>query len=138
MTEHKQSKFKKIFWAGATPQQAKDTGMAAVLILLIITLITKNLLYIKIALPILFLTMAAPTLFTPLAKLWFGLAHIMGNIVSKIILTIIFFLIVTPMALIRKLLGKNPLQLKEWKNNTQSIMKTRNHKFQKEDLEKPY
>ena len=55
---------------------------------------------------------------TPLNKLWFKLGIFLGRIISPIIMGIIFFLVVTPIGLIMRLLRKDVLNLKY--NNSQS------------------
>tara|TARA_B100000780_G_C20984141_1_gene393402 strand:+ start:100 stop:489 length:390 start_codon:yes stop_codon:yes gene_type:complete len=57
-------------------------------------------------------------LLTILNKAWFKFGILLGNLVSPIVLGIIFFTIVTPTSLIMKLLGKNLLDLKN--NNKKS------------------
>ncbi len=49
---------------------------------------------------------------------------ILGRIISRIIMSIIFFLVVTPIALIMKLLKKDILNLKFNKTNTYWIEKS--------------
>ena len=49
---------------------------------------------------------------TPLNKLWFRFGVFLGKIISPIIMGIIFFLVVTPIGLIMRLLGKDVLNLK--------------------------
>lgn len=49
---------------------------------------------------------------TPLNKAWFVLGQLMGAIVSPIVLGIIFFLLLTPVALITRLFGRDELLLK--------------------------
>jgi multisubunit Na+/H+ antiporter MnhG subunit len=39
-------------------------------------------------------------------KIWMGLAFVLGWLVSRIILTILFFLVITPIGLLAKLAGK--------------------------------
>lgn len=61
---------------------------------------------------------------TPLNKLWFKFGVILGKIISPIIMGIIFFLVVTPIGLIMKILGKDLLRLKyNKKDNTYWIEK---------------
>ena len=60
----------------------------------------------------------------PLNKLWFKFGMILGRIISPIIMSIIFFLVVTPIALIMKLLKKDLLNLKFNKTNTYWIEKS--------------
>ena len=85
----------------ATPEQAKDTGMAMVLLCLLLGHFWKIPKLFPLSIILLLLTMAVPKIFRPLAGLWFGLSHVMGQVVSKILLTVAFFLIVTPV-------GTNP------------------------------
>ena len=49
---------------------------------------------------------------SPLNKLWFKFGIFLGKIISPIIMGIIFFLVVTPIGLIMKLIGKDVLNLK--------------------------
>ena len=64
--------------------------------------------YFLLARFLLVLTMAAP-MFLPVAVIWFGLAKVLGIITSKIVLSIIFLVIVTPVATARRLLHKDTL-----------------------------
>lgn len=119
-------------------KQASDTGMAAVLILLLIGLFTHNNLYYKIAIPVLVINMTFPMFYYPFAIVWLGFTHLLGTIVSKIILTIIYFIMVIPIGVFRRLLGKDSLQLSEFKKGNKSVMQTRDYTFLSEDIEKPY
>lgn len=49
---------------------------------------------------------------TPLNKLWFKFGIILGNVVSPIVMGLIFFLVVTPIGLFMKIIGKDFLNLK--------------------------
>ena len=61
---------------------------------------------------------------TPLNKLWFKFGILLGKIISPIIMGIIFFLVVTPIGLIMRLLGKDVLNLKFNANKSYWIEKT--------------
>lgn len=69
-------------------------------------------------------------------RLWFGLAKILGFVNSRIILTVVYFLILVPMAILSRLLGRITVQLK--KREGESYFVTRNHKYSKADLENPW
>jgi hypothetical protein len=112
--------------------------MAMVLICLLVALSTEYLWPVKAAVIILLFDMTFPSVFRPAAVLWFGLSHVLGNIMSKVILTLVFFLVVAPVGMARKLAGADPLQLNEWKKNRETVFKTRNHKFTPDDLRVPY
>ena len=49
---------------------------------------------------------------TPLNKLWFKFGLLLGRVISPLIMGIIFFLVVTPTALIMRIIGKDLLSLK--------------------------
>ncbi len=65
-----------------------------------------------IALIFLILGMSNSKILTPLNTIWFKFGLILGRIVSPIVMGIIFFLIVTPISIIMKILGKDLLNLK--------------------------
>jgi hypothetical protein len=125
-------------WLQSTPEQARDTGMAMVLICLLLGYWGKFPRFLPVAIVLLILTMAWPKAFTPLAGLWFGLSRLLGNVVSRVILTALFFLLVTPIGLIRRLLGADALQLKKWKQGKDSVFVVREGVIQAKDLTNPY
>ena len=49
---------------------------------------------------------------SPLNKIWFKFGLLLGKIISPIIMGVIFFLVVTPIGFIMKLLGKDLINLK--------------------------
>ncbi|MEJ2596612.1 MAG: SxtJ family membrane protein [bacterium] len=121
-----------------TKKQASDSGMAIVLILLLIGLFTGNTLFYKIAIPVLVLNMIYPMAFYYFGIFWIGLSTIIGTLVSKILLSIVYLVIVVPMALIRQWMGKDPMHLKQFKKSRSSIMKVRKHRLTSEDIIYPY
>ena len=60
---------------------------------------------------------------TPLNKLWFRFGIFLGKIISPVIMGIIFFLVVTPIGLVMRLLGKDLLNLRYNKNKSYWIEK---------------
>jgi len=64
---------------------------------------------------------------------WFKLAEILGWINSKVILSLVFFIFLFPMAVLFRLSTKNPLQIK--KLGEKSLFTERNHKYSAKDLE---
>ncbi|RJQ79849.1 MAG: hypothetical protein C4519_10760 [Desulfobacteraceae bacterium] len=121
-----------------TKEQAKDTGMAMVLILLLTGFVTENPLFIKIAVPVLIIDMIVPAIYKPVALIWLRLSHLIGTFVSRILLTLVFYLVVTPIGLIRQILGYDSLYLKKFKGGSESVMKVRVITYDKSDIEKPY
>ncbi len=61
---------------------------------------------------------------TPLNRLWFKFGLLLGRFISPIIMGIIFFLVVTPIGIIMRLLKKDLLNLKYNKKKTYWIDKS--------------
>ena len=139
MANEKKPRSKALAWLlSSTKEQAKDTGMAMVLICLLLGYWGKFPKFLPVSVALLLITMIWPNAFRPLATLWFGLSHVLSSVVSRVILTLLFFLIVTPIALIRRALGADALQLKKWKQNRDSVFVVREGALQAKDLENPY
>jgi hypothetical protein len=122
----------------STKDQAKDTGMAMVLICLLLGYWGKFPKFLPVSLALLLIIMIWPNAFRPLATLWFGLSHLLSSVVSRVILTVLFFLVVTPIGLIRRLIGADALKLKQWKQGRDSVFIVREGVIQGKDLENPY
>ncbi|MDB4999861.1 MAG: hypothetical protein JWR76_938 [Mucilaginibacter sp.] len=124
----------KKFSAKITKKQCMEFGQVATLAVLIFALHYKNDHWVTAAFALILATVILPIIFYPFAVVWFGLAELLSIVSPAIILAIIFFLIVTPVALIRKLLGKDSMRLKQFKKNRQSVMIDRNHLYTESDL----
>ena len=61
---------------------------------------------------------------SPLNKLWFKFGLLLGSIVSPLVMGVVFFIVITPIAFIMRILGKDLLNLKKSENNTYWIEKT--------------
>lgn len=118
--------------------QSRDTGLVIVLILLIGARFWGKSELILPALGVLLLTMTFPVVFRPLAWLWFGLSRVLAEVVSRILLTLLFGVVVTPVGVIRRLFGADPMRMKDWKNGRDSVLARRDHTFSPRDLERPY
>jgi hypothetical protein len=122
----------------ATKAMARDTGMAMALICLLFAWIGGYKAMLPTAVLVLLADMIQPSLFKPLARVWFGLSHVMGTVMSKVILSAAFFLVLTPMGLLRKALGKDNLRVACWKKETGSVFRVRDHTFTAADIEQPF
>jgi len=73
----------------------------------------------SIALSLIFLILGLinSKLLTPLNKSWHYLGIILGLIVSPVVMGVIYFLVVSPIGFIMRLLGKDLLKLKSNKNS---------------------
>lgn len=121
-----------------TVEQAKDTGLAAVLILLLVSYLGEVRNAIPAAIVTLVVAMTVPVIFRPAARLWFGLSHLIGTVASKVILSLVFFLVATPMGILRRLLGADSMRRRAWKSGEGSAFVVRDHVFARADLDRPY
>ncbi|MEO1021743.1 MAG: hypothetical protein AAFW89_04315 [Bacteroidota bacterium] len=66
---------------------------------------------------------------------WFKFAELWGGVVNRVLLGLIYYLFITPIALLFRLFGNDPLQLDKSKG---SVFEWREHQYKKEDLENPW
>jgi Saxitoxin biosynthesis operon protein SxtJ len=126
------------FRKNITKEQSKDTGMAMVLLLLLASGAFRRENLVTVAIVALVVGMVWPQIYRPIAVIWLGGTHLLGTVVSKILLTIVFFGVVTPIGLVRRFMGIDSLRLKGFKSGEDSVMIIRNHTFIGQDIEKPY
>ena len=119
-------------------KQAIDTGMAMVLIFLLISCFGKKFNYVLIALLLLVINMTCSNTFKPIAKIWLGISHLLGTVMSKLLLSVIFIVLVVPVGIFRRAMNIDSLQLKQWKKNSESVFKVRGGRVTAEDIQHPY
>ena len=71
----------------------------------------------------LILGMINSSILSPLNKIWFKFGILLGNIISPIVMAIVFFVVVTPTGIIMKILRKALIGLKKNNKNTYWIEK---------------
>jgi len=80
----------------------------------------------------------APRLLRPLHKAWMALAIVLGFFTSRIILCILYYCVLTPIGVIMRLLGKDPLD-RRWDEEARSYwIKKERKTFDKEQYKKLY
>ena len=67
---------------------------------------------LSLAAVFLLLALLLPASLAPLNRLWTKFGMLLHHIVSPLALGILFFLVVTPIALVMRILGKDPLRLR--------------------------
>lgn len=120
------------------PEQAKDTGMALVLVCLLIAYFGMKRQFVGMAILFLLVAMTWPMAYKHVARIWIGFSLLLGTVMSKVILSIVFLVLVVPVGLIRKGLGRDSLQIKRWKKGEDSVFAVRDHRFVSGDLKNPY
>lgn len=119
-------------------KECADTSMAMTLISLLVILYTKSLTLLPLPIGLLLLGMVWPRAYSLLARLWLGISLLLGSIMSRVVLSIIFMVIVTPIALVMRLFGHDPMRRKAWKKGTESTFVSRGDLVEAKDLEHPF
>jgi len=131
-----------------SPKKIKDFGwvMFAVLGLIVPLFIsyrigweinTAMLILFALSQLILIPSILVPRLMEPIYKAWMLLALLLGLFMTKVIITIVFIVIMTPIGLVRQLFVRDPLKLKADKNATTYWVK-KEDEFSAERYEKQY
>ncbi len=55
------------------------------------------------------LGLAAPVVLKPVYRVWMALAVVMGFIMTRVILSVVYYLVMTPIGLVMRLFGKDPM-----------------------------
>jgi hypothetical protein len=86
----------------------------------------------------LFLGLVIPALLKPIQKVWMSIAVIIGWVMTRVILTVLFYLVVTPVGILAKVFGKDFLDTK-FDRNANSYWSTReSEKFDKRNYESQF
>ena len=116
------------------PETAK-TQLVIVTGLLVIAAIFDSESFAYVALIVGILSVAIKPIGDRIVWLWYKLAELLSKVMNPLILGILYFIFITPIALLFRLFGNDPLALKDQKG---SIYDIRNHTFKKKDLENPW
>ena len=71
-----------------------------------------NIYFLLLSLPFIILGLLNSKFLTPLNKAWLKLGEILGMIIAPIIMAIVYFVILTPISLLVRILGKDLLSIK--------------------------
>jgi len=94
--------------------------------------------FIALSVVFLFLAFALPLLLKPLQKFWMTLAVLLGWFMTRIILSVLFYLVISPIGLIMRISGKDFLSRKLEKNSDSYWIPKQEVTRSKEDYEKQF
>lgn len=114
-------------------QDRYKTILVIVTGLLVFSWILKLPILIKISMVVGVVAIFIPIAAKGIEWLWMKLAFGMGWVNSRILLTLVYFLFLFPLAWVSRLFTKDPLMLKQ--RGLPSLYATRDHLYKKEDLE---
>ncbi len=70
---------------------------------------TVGIVLVAVGAPLVVLGLVAPGILRRVHRLWMTFAFVLGFVMTKVILTLVYFLVFTPVALVLRLLGKQLL-----------------------------
>ncbi|HBG05736.1 MAG: hypothetical protein A2075_06105 [Geobacteraceae bacterium GWC2_58_44] len=122
---------------GKKPQQLQELETISVLaaFLLVLNLFLHLKALAVAALALLLIGLFVRPVASVISRSWLKFAEVLGAFNSKIVLSLAFFLFLTPLALLFRLFTKNPLQLKK-EPDAETLFLERNHSYTKSDFEK--
>lgn len=124
--------------APKTDQLAPEKVLATMVSLALVSLVAYGLtgrkLLVLMAAMLLLTGLLAPAIASHLATWWLRLAHFIGVINSRLLLFIIYYLLLTPIAMLYRWRHPDPLGIR--KSRGDSYYCERNHLFTSSDLEK--
>lgn len=119
-----------------TKKQNVEFGLVASLAVLVVSIHYKVNLNVVVVVTLL-ASLLMPKLYAPFAWLWFWMGKALGIVMSKVVLSLIFFLIVTPVGMMRRALGKDNLHIGHSKRQ-KNFFEKQKHTYIPEDMEKQF
>ena len=119
-----------------TKEKKYETVLAIILGLLVINIITGIKFLVTLCLCLSIIALFWNWGSGWITFIWLKLSHVLGWVMSKVILGIIFYVVLVPIALLSRLFNKDLLNLK--KNEKDGYYTERNHEYTPEDLENPW
>lgn len=99
---------------------------------IVIYWISPKKIYLLVALIFILIGVVSPFLSAKISWVWLKFAELVGSVMSKVILSVVYFIVLVPIALLYRLTQKNPLLLKR-QNNSYYI--ERNKQYSAKDIE---
>jgi hypothetical protein len=118
--------------------QIFGSGLALILLSLLLYIFLENRIFLNISLGLTIFLMIWPTPFKYFGYLWFAFGEALGYIVSRIILSVVYIVLVIPVGLMKRAKIRRNMQLNVFKRDTSSVFKPRNYHFSDKDFDKPF
>jgi hypothetical protein len=121
-----------------TREKNKDIGFVILLGLLLWYFHSGGILFLQLSVLCILVTLVVPVVLTPVSFAWYGLSEVLGRIMSRLLLSVIFFCIVTPVGVARRVICKERLLIEQWKKNRDSVFTDRNVRYTVSDIKNPF
>lgn len=91
-----------------------------------------------IGMVILSLGLLKPRLLRPIHNGWMGMSFVMGFFMTHLILALLYYLVITPVALVMRALGKDPLRLRHDRNVVSYWIERPRREFTRQSYERMF
>ena len=114
----------------------KESILAITFLMLLLFYFTRNITFIHITAIVIVVSLLVPRVAVLLDYVWKFISSVLGQISSKLILSVIFYAVLLPWGLLLKFIGKEMLPLKFKGRST--AFSIRNKSFVNKDLQNPF
>lgn len=114
----------------------RDTGLVFAALFLILGW-KDNPNFLAVSALFIVLVLFAPVVLTPLAWVWLKVAEILGFVMNKVFFGLVFFLVVVPVGVLKRLLTGDQRDLKKQPNRTTAFIE-REIVVEAKDLANPF
>lgn len=118
--------------------KSKDFAIVCALLLLGGFSLTKQFILLLLMAILLLASLLVPSFFPPLLRPWLAISRIIGEMVTAIVLTAVFILLVTPIGLIRRVIVSDVSIFRSWRAGTKTAFIDRKHCYSSDDIVKTY
>jgi hypothetical protein len=119
-------------------KKLSDAGMAFILLSLLTGYFLRMELFYLVAMIATIANMINPKFFYPFAVVWYPFSRFLGHIMSTLILSLVYIILVIPMGIFRRLTGSTKSEFTKFHKSDRGAMHVRDHTFTATDLSHPY
>ena len=94
--------------------------------------------FLAVGLIFLFPGLIKPKLLGPIYKVWMAFALLLGFVMNHLILALMYYVVITPIGILMRVLRKDPLQTRLDRNTKSYWIQRTNEDFSKEKYEKMF
>ncbi len=121
-----------------TVEKDKDVGLVMTSVLLVLSLRSTHEFTVMAALFTALLSVLLPAALRPVSFVWYRFSVALGSVMSRVVLTLVFFLVITPVGWIKNVFSGKRMLSERWKKDDHSLFTVRDKLFSAEDISHPF
>lgn len=114
--------------------QYKDVGLVLMMLFLFLHFHYDRRPLLIAAFLVAGVTLLLPVLLSPVSKAWYALSELLGIVMSRVLLSIVFFFVITPIGFIKRTVDGKRLLGEQWKKGTVTVFTNRNKTITRHDI----